>query len=55
MIEYWKTNWPTMIIDLQQHAVKPTFFRYFIQFPVLPFLPSYCLFLAWGCARQLLS
>ena len=21
MIEYWKTNWPTMIIDLQQHAV----------------------------------
>lgn len=21
MIEYWETNWPTMIIDLQQHAV----------------------------------
>lgn len=21
MIEYWKTNWPTMIIDFQQHAV----------------------------------
>lgn len=21
MIEYWKTNWPTMIIDLQQHTV----------------------------------
>lgn len=21
MIEYWKANWPTMIIDLQQHAV----------------------------------
>lgn len=21
MIEYWETNWPTMVIDLQQHAV----------------------------------
>ncbi|WP_242334772.1 ABC transporter permease [Limosilactobacillus urinaemulieris] len=21
MIEYWETNWPTIIIDLQQHAV----------------------------------